>query len=197
MRRLLLASVIAVAVAGCASNPTSIVLGPQIRPGECCINESVDLQVTDARVGQQLVTLIEDGFRKEIPAYSDVSEAMRGFITDGLAQRGVTVGNGNTLRVEIQQLGATLTSCFLKYDTLVNVQLHFVVDTANGQITRTFQGQRSDTKPKRPDVAAIEKQINLLLGRVLTEALDDPQLMAAIKDSAPAVLGVEPIMIVP
>lgn len=194
MRRLLVLPVLAALFAGCASEPTSVVLGPQIRPGQCCANESVSLEVIDARVSSALLILIEDGKRKEVPAYSDVSESMAGFVRDGLKQRGVETTGGNTLKVEIQQLGATVTSGLLKHDTIVNAQLKFVVETANGTVTRAFNGQRSDTKPQRPDVAAIEKEMNLLLGRVLTEALDDPQLMEAIKDSAPAVLGVEPIM---
>lgn len=194
MHRLLVLPLLAALFAGCASHPTSVVLGPQIRPGQCCANESVSLDVVDARVNSALLVLIEDGKRKEVPAYSDVAESMAGFIRDGLQQRGIATTGGNTLKVEIQQLGATVSSGLLKHDTTVNAQLRFVVETANGTVTRAFSGQRSDTKPKRPDVAAIEKEMNLLLGRVLTEALDDPQLLEAIKDSAPAALVVEPIL---
>lgn len=194
MRRLLVLPLLAALFAGCASHPTSVVLGPQIRPGQCCANESVSLDVVDARVNSALLVLIEDGKRKDVPAYSDVAESMAGFIRDGLQQRGIATTGGNTLKVEIQQLGATVSSGLLKHDTTVNAQLRFVVETANGTVTRAFSGQRSDTKPKRPDVAAIEKEMNLLLGRVLTEALDDPQLLEAIKDSAPAALVVEPIL---
>lgn len=194
MRRLLVLPLLAALFTGCASHPTSVVLGPQIRPGQCCANESVSLDVIDARVNSALLVLIEDGKRKEVPAYSDVAESMTGFIRDGLQQRGIATTGGNTLKVEIQQLGATVTSGLLKHDTTVNTQLRFVVETANGTVTRAFSGQRSDTKPQRPDVAAIEKEMNLLLGRVLTEALDDPQLLEAIKDSAPAALVVEPLL---
>lgn len=184
MRQLFLPALLLVTLAGCASAPNSIVLGPQVRPGECCVNQNVDLQVIDKRVGAHLATLIEDGKRTQVPAHNDVEDSIRGVITAGLQQRGIQTGGGSRLRVEIQQLGATVSSGLLKHDTLVAAQLLFVLQTSNGEVTRAFNGQRSDTKPTRPDVAYIEKELNTLLGRVLTEALNDPQLLQAIRDDA-------------
>lgn len=184
MRQLFFPALLLATLAGCASHPNSIVLGPQVRPGECCVNQNVDLQVIDKRVAPQLGTLIEDGKRIEVPAHNDVEDSIRSVITAGLKQRGIETGGGSRLRVEIQQLGVTVTSGLLKHDTLVAAQLLFVLQTSNGEVTRAFNGERSDTKPTRPDVGYIEKELNTLLGRVLTEALNDPQLLQAIRDDA-------------
>ena len=184
MRQLFFPALLLATLAGCASHPNSIVLGPQVRPGECCVNQNVDLQVIDKRVGAQLGTLIDEGKRIEVPAHNDVADSIRSVITAGLKQRGIQTGGGSRLRVEIQQLGVTVTSGLLKHDTLVAAQLLFVLQTSNGEVTRAFNGERSDTKPTRPDVGYIEKELNTLLGRVLTEALNDPQLLQAIRDDA-------------
>ena len=184
MRQLFLPALLLATLAGCASHPNSIVLGPQVRPGECCVNQNVDLQVIDKRVGAQLATLIEDGKRINVPAHNNVEDSIRSVVTDGLKQRGIQTGGGSRLRVEIQQLGVTVSSGLLKHDTLVAAQLLFVLQTSNGEVTRAFNGERSDTKPTRPDVGYIEKELNTLLGRVLTEALNDPQLLQAIRDDA-------------
>ncbi len=184
MRQLFIPALLLVTLAGCASHPKSIVLGPQIRPGECCLEQQVDLQVVDKRVGSQLGILLEDGKRTNVPAHNDVADSIRSVVTEGLKQRGIQTGGGSRLRVEIQQLGVTVSSGLLKHDTLVAAQFQFVLQTSNGEVIRTFTGERSDTKPTRPDVGYIEKELNTLVGRVLTEALNDGQLLKAIRDDA-------------
>ena len=184
--RLILLSALLSLLGACASVPSTIILGPQVRPGDCCANTSVMLQVVDNRPGPQLAQLVEEGEPPlPIPPANNVEDAIRKALMNGLKQRGVNLGGAGAapLRVEITQLLASVRSGLVKHQTDVAITLSFHFSSGNRELTRTFNGNRSDTKPVRPDVAAIEKQINLLLGDVLTNALNDAELMNAIRQS--------------
>jgi uncharacterized lipoprotein len=182
MRFLLLAALL---LAGCSSPVPSFILAPQV-----FWSQSNQLQqsrfafaVTDER-GRPFSLRLRNGEKvDQIATRNDIRAQLEQTLSQALIAQGAVldVNSDTQMTIKINQLQALVEQRTLEHAVTNQVVLTVVVQNANGSFNKTYSGDSSFTAPFSMDVAAVERELRVLIEQVLAQLLQDNSWHQAVR----------------
>ncbi|MBM6550290.1 YajG family lipoprotein [Marinomonas ostreistagni] len=185
--KLLIATLVASALlTGCASTTHTIDIAPTSAPLTEQFSNSHRIKVSVAPYNTQTVGSIRTGIgeRADIVMGNDASTALLQYTKDALAELGITPSRGlfpaRTLTLEIDTLSYTTRTIALKTEATLVADIQATVTQDGKTYTANFKSEKIEQYGTLPDRHVVEEEINALLGKTVSRAFNDPQLMTLL-----------------
>lgn len=171
----------------CATHwPETAYINPQIIPSnqQYYSGQSITLEGVDRRQAAYVISVKKKAkapvlVGTERPLATLLSEKL----ADGLRSQGLNVGNiGSTnLRLEVLNAAVHVEEGTFTYTTKSKVSLRASADYQGNRVSKQFNATSSKEGPGQPDIAELESILDLQLGDLLQQILNDQQLRGYLK----------------
>ncbi|WP_199610959.1 YajG family lipoprotein [Flocculibacter collagenilyticus] len=172
---LIFVSVITIAIAGCSQTPTSLILQPSLDSHSIPPQLSgFRLNVVDERA-QPAIAFIhkDDQLTAKISASTPAQQLISNALTPAKNFNPVAT---KVLNVAITKLHSDVKQSSVSHEVANYIELTLTLNNQQQTFTKSYQGNSQYKGPLKYDIAVLEKELNMLISNVLTEALADEEL---------------------
>ncbi|MBZ9611124.1 YajG family lipoprotein [Rheinheimera maricola] len=174
MRLLLL---VVVLLAGCSSPTPSFILSPQVfwPQSNQLQQSSFAFNVSDERGVPYSLRLRNGDKVQHIKTQNDLRAQLEQTLSQVLSQQGASLNSNSAKRmtVKIVQLQALVEQHTLEHAVTNQVAFTVSIQHDQGTFSKTYSGDSSFTAPFKMDVAAVERELRVLIEQVLAQLLQD------------------------
>ena len=171
-----------VLLSGCASyEPTNIALNPQL--GAVTLHTEKDTPVTvstfDTRQSTTVMRITEKGeANKMYGTYEPLTSQLDVLFKRGMARAGYEVSPSavHSIKFQLHYLMTEVIDTTFDYEAKTKLVINLIASNGTQELSKSFSGSSSMKAPLSPDIADIELQINQLITKLSSEALNDAEL---------------------
>ncbi|NRA61010.1 MAG: hypothetical protein HRU25_08885 [Psychrobium sp.] len=179
---------------GCAQSPSTFIIAPSqaLVPTGAQSTSSITLKVIDNRRAKHILEINRSGDPAQYVNSTGQGDIV---LLDSLQQRfaeqGYVVSNNgaNAITVIIDNMLITVAQQTFSYATKTQVTLTINVESkeqtsnnsSNKKLSKTFRSAASSNGPLVADIAVLESDFNILLGKLLKNISQDQQIQQYIK----------------
>lgn len=182
MKRLLLTLTFPLLVAGCASqNPTHMAFSPQVADisQKTSTPVQIALNTLDSRQAQYVARFLKEGEKTRLVGPSEPpQQLLDGVFRTGFTQAGYQIdpSASNTLQIQLEELQMDVTKTTFGYEAKHKVRIAIQARNSNQELVKRYQAKGTLKGSLTPDFATLELDMNKLLGQLMGDILNDPEL---------------------
>lgn len=172
----------ALALFGCSSTPSHVILAPQVTAPTTAIynNLSANFSVQDLRAGNHLIQVLKKDKAAELFSPSQpLSQVIEQSLNSYYAKQGMSTSGGSTsITVNIDKAIVSVQQALMKYQANSDIQIRVVVTKGEKTITTTIKSKGNSKGPLQADIAVLERDLNQQLGKVISDIANNAEIIA-------------------
>ncbi len=175
---------------GCAQSPSTFIIAPNqvLISTPVQSTSSITLKVIDNRRAKHVLEINRAGDpAQHVNSAGQDDIVLLDSLQQRFAEQGYVVSNhgANVITVTIDNMLITVAQQTFSYATKTQIILTVNVEskkqTANKKLIKTFRSAASSNGPLVADIAVLESDFNMLLGKLLKDISQDQQIQQYIK----------------
>lgn len=171
-----------VLLSACSSSVKHLVIAPYILTASNTqlSAQSINISTSDLRTAQHMLQIIrEDQAAQLITSQSSLAEIVDKSLTAAFKKSGaqVTPAGNNVLNIVINKALINVNQSMMKYNANNIIELSISVDNGEQTLTKSYRSSGKSEGPLQADIAVLERDFNQQLSKVITNIVNDPQLI--------------------
>lgn len=171
-----------VLLGACSSNVKHLVIAPDILTTSTNLLsiKSIDISTNDLRTAQHMLQIIkEDQAAQLITSQSSLADIVDKALTSAYKKSGaqVTSASNNVLNIVINKALINVNQSMIKYNASNAIELSISIDNGEQTLTKSYRSSGKSEGPLQADIAVLERDFNQQLSKLITNIVNDPQLI--------------------
>jgi uncharacterized lipoprotein len=188
MKKLSLALIplLSIFVLGCSNTPTHIIVAPDLMnaPTTTYLNKTAQLTVTDMRIAQHIVQILQEGEAAELMnAQESMSSVVEKTLNKAFKQQGLVLSEqaDNHINITINKALISVKQGMMSYDAKNALTLTVKIKNTKQTLTKSFSSKGTSNGPMNADIAVLERDFNQQLSKLLSRILANNEITSFIK----------------
>lgn len=174
-----------VIISGCNSTPSQVIVAPQINQSANTLYQGIPASFTvkDLRSSNHIIQILQaDKAAKLLSPNRVFSDAVAETLRPYLNAQGLNLSGGNIqIEVEIERAMVSVQQTMMKYDANSDIQVRVKVSKGDSVFTNVFNARGNSNGPLSADVAVLERDFNQLLGKLIADIANHPDMINFIR----------------
>lgn len=184
LKRLVRPSIISLALflGACASGIQHLVINPDvlIPSNTLFAGKSINLNTGDLRTAQHMLQIIKEGKAAElVTSQSSLAQLVDNALSSAFKKSGAQLGptGNNVLNIVISKALINVNQSMMKYNANNSIELSISVDNGLQTLTKSYRSSGKSEGPFKADIAVLERDFNQQLSKLITNIINDPELI--------------------